>query len=281
MSGFHLVPFERGEPVEGDSQSQELLDRLTKRYITEMGDPVSRATFLRLGPGPLIQEIDSEDRDSARGFAQLLAFSALSSRSFFRHFGYWNADNFRLEEEHIGGLGAFVTVWTRMRHGYNLSMTAEGYYLVRKPDHVQLTWPVELDAGLLEALIKVAETDAWPRYWESIINFNLANTLTRPICLRAWNSFYCAVRSRGFWAANPEGPMCLPELSWSDSRPLVGSSPRIVRALRALISVVDRAGTRLCGSSGFAISMLCAETWHTAALTKSTPRRGCSKSICS
>jgi len=174
--GFQLVPYVRGEAPGSGDWTQDLFDRLMNRYLMENGDAVSKAAIVRIGDSGVLRELTQDERDQARTFVELATTSALSSRKFYRHQGYWNADNFRLEEEMVGPSGAMVGVWTRRRHGYHASLWSEGSYFVRRPDHVASGWAVDIDKDMLEALARSSHHAQWPAIWESAVNFNLANT---------------------------------------------------------------------------------------------------------
>jgi hypothetical protein len=97
---------------------------------------------------------------------------------------YCNRDNFRIVVQAFDDPHGGVAITTRRRDGSTTGYWPEENYHVLQPEHVALHSVVHIDEHLLKALLRAQEAKTWEHFWDSIINFNLANTDSSDITLQ-------------------------------------------------------------------------------------------------
>lgn len=177
VGGFSLVRYSRGNlPLGSGTEEQEMIDDVLKPYLEGPGQPIIQATLLRTNKRRLFEELNDEERADVFIFAELLSLSGLSQRTFFQQIGgYWNRDHFRLIGQKFDrSSGSCITI--RRRDGMTQQFWSEDEYVFHKPEHVLLDTLIKLDKPFLESLLKAQELSIWTDVYESILNYNLANT---------------------------------------------------------------------------------------------------------
>lgn len=172
---YRLIPYKRGKlPAGAGSETQKQIDKVTKPYVLAPGEPIVEATLLQIGNGGVVGDLSEAERESAFEFSELLAVSGLSCRDFFR-WDYWNKDNFRVV---IQGFTdhEFVSFKSRRKDGSSTQGWTIKSYQVLKPEHVDVNCSPNIDADLLNSLLKARTLPEWVDYWGAIVYYNLSNT---------------------------------------------------------------------------------------------------------
>lgn len=182
---FSLIPFKRGAKPGGiGTDLQKSLDEVTEAYIIPPNKPLSYATIVKLKPNDITTDLSEEQAASVFAFSELVAISGLSARSYFADStisGYWNRENFRIFIQKFTPESHGVAVVTRRRDGSRNTYYSGKTYSFQKPEHVESfsITKVKLDIPLLDSLLKAKDgliSETWSCFFESILNFNLANT---------------------------------------------------------------------------------------------------------
>jgi hypothetical protein len=182
---FSLIPFERGKKPGGPGTAlQKSLDKVTEPYIIPSNNPISYAAIVKFGPNEITTDISEEQAASVFAFSELVAISGLSARNYFAASsmsGYWNRENFRIFIQNFTPESHGVAVTTRRRDGSRSTYYSGKTYNFQKPEHVESSsiTKVKLDTPLLDSLLKAKDgliPETWSCFFESILNFNFANT---------------------------------------------------------------------------------------------------------
>ena len=177
IGDFELVPYQRKSmPAGSGTPLQNILDAITESYISHSERPIHQATLVQVGQEDIIRDLNDQERDAVFILSEILAICGLSCREFFCHFKYWNRDNFRIIVQSFVIPYEGPAIVTRRRDGSNTSFQPKENFRVQKPQHVPLYSQVQIDESLLKALFQAMESEIWGRFWEAIVNFNLANT---------------------------------------------------------------------------------------------------------
>lgn len=185
VGDFSLIPFERGTKPGGPGTAlQKSLDKVTEPYIIPPNNPISHATIVKFGPNEITTDLSEEQAASVFAFSELVAISGLSARKYFAASsmsGYWNRENFRIFIQNFRPESNGVAVTTRRRDGSRSTYYSGKTYNFQKPEHVESNSikKVKLDTPLLESLLEAKDgltPETWSCFFESILNFNFANT---------------------------------------------------------------------------------------------------------
>lgn len=139
------------------------------------GAPIGGATIIRFADLGWNSDLDDMRRADLFVFSELLAMSGIAAREYFNFSGYQNRDNFQLFIQQYGTGAAGVMITSRRRDGHGNQYWSAGRHAALKPDHVNLD-PNHIDEPLLNALVQSRRDEHWPRRFDAIVNFNLANT---------------------------------------------------------------------------------------------------------
>ena len=95
--------------------------------------------------------------------------------------GYWNRENFRIFIQNFTHESHGVAVTTRRRDGSRTIYYSGQTYFVQKPEQVESSsiTKVKLDTHLLNSLLNAKDgltPETWNCFFDSILNFNFANT---------------------------------------------------------------------------------------------------------
>jgi hypothetical protein len=173
---FRVVRYRRGEAPGANAEEQAAIDKLLAPYHDAHGDSVSRATILQhVGQASPTDAVDETYHLDLFVFADLLAFTGLSTRRFFSPFGYSNRDHYRLILQQFTEPGRGVLITTRRRDGSTDAFFTGDVYKLQRPNHVGHV-QLEADQDFLRALVAAMAHPDWPRVYQAIILFNEANT---------------------------------------------------------------------------------------------------------
>ncbi len=184
VGNYTLMPFERGtKPGGPGTDLQKNLDMVTEPYIIS-NRSISHATIIKFGKNEITADLSKEQAASVFAFSELVAFSGLSVRKYFTDSsisGYWNRENFRIIIQNFTPESRGVAVTTRRRDGSRSTYYSGKTYRFQKPEHVDSIsiTKVKLDTTLLDSLLKAKDgliPETWSCFFESILNFNFANT---------------------------------------------------------------------------------------------------------
>lgn len=175
VGDFVLSPFRRGcSPASAGSSTQQQIDAVLEPYRINADHSTSRATLLYHKNRTLLADLTEEQAHQQFVLAELIAFSALSSRDFFG-LTYTNRDSYRLVIQGFRDDSHGVLVTTRRRDGATHNMFSDGVYRELRPHHV-VSGKMVLDSELLTALLRTWDTPEWGSIFEAVACFNLANT---------------------------------------------------------------------------------------------------------
>lgn len=177
VDGFKFTTYElEGQQVNGEASLQHFLASVKEIFSANDGQQIKHVTILQLQMDNTVRDIGEREIVGARNLSELLAFSGLSCRDYFSD-NYWNYDNFQMilfpVRENT------ISISTRRRDGYNLDVFSKGKCQFQMPMHVKSHVGVQVDEQLLKGLLQVQkdkDKEFRERVWESIVNFNLANT---------------------------------------------------------------------------------------------------------
>jgi hypothetical protein len=177
VGNFSLVRYSRGEsPAGPGTEEQAIIDDVLNPYLEGPGEPITHATLLGSNKRGLFDELNDEERMEAFVFSELLSLAGIAHREYFSQLGqYCNRDHFRLIGQKFDRPGGSLFT-LRRRDGATRQFWPKGDYEVYKPEHVLLTTLAKLDEPLLESLLSAQGLPIWTDLYESILNFNLANT---------------------------------------------------------------------------------------------------------
>jgi len=178
FGGFELVPYWRGSlPMGEGTPEQQVLDRVLLPYRETLTRTVDRCTLLRSRESQLTDDLSDDEIADAFACAEVVAFAALSARTFFNPIGsYANRDQFRLTVQAFSEPGGGVLISDTRRDGRHGVYFAADSVLVARPTHVVDGRKPKLDVDLLNALFAQQELPRWADYREAIVWFNSANT---------------------------------------------------------------------------------------------------------
>ncbi|MBW7996182.1 MAG: hypothetical protein FVQ81_06360 [Candidatus Glassbacteria bacterium] len=179
---YRLIPYKRVTlPAGRDNEKQKILDSVLSHYYAILNKPINEATLVLLDGKELLEQLNQEDTDSIFVFAELFAFSNLSKRSFFGmpQFDYCNRDLFRVMITHFKDATGGYNLTQRRRDGTTSTLYSKDAFKVFKSKHIFKPMAIQFDSRLLESLTN-AQTNLAQNHWaciyESIVNFNFANT---------------------------------------------------------------------------------------------------------
>jgi hypothetical protein len=178
---YELTPFVRGqEPFGKETEEQKIVDRILRSYVHAPDGPISEATILKIDGNAFNVQLAKEEKEDLFRFNELLAFSAMSQRTYFDSSGYINRDSFILclqgfEHGRIG-----TSVMTRRKDWNTTTFLVDGGRF-SLPLHVPSNYKPRFDLELLIALLSVFEDERgcktpWSNYYNCIYSYNLSNT---------------------------------------------------------------------------------------------------------
>jgi hypothetical protein len=173
--GFEMLPYRRGEPFSGEPAITSTVASVLAPYWNRFDLPGKDSVILRRTGHGLLDDLDEGDMEDLYAFSEWLALSGLSARRYFGHDGYSNRDNFRLIVQRFSGEAGGAAVVSRRRDGTTTAFAPEKYYRVIRPEHVHGN-TVDVDVGLLRALLNRPEGGSTPDLYDASVTFNMANT---------------------------------------------------------------------------------------------------------
>ena len=175
---FGLVPFRRGAlPFESKNREhQKYVDSILAPYCLKPHDSIRGGTLLQISNEIIMPEISEEIVNSAFHFSELLAFSGLAKRKFFRYGDeYCNRSNFQLVIQSFVDDSGGAAITTVHRDHSSTSYYRDESYSVIKPYHIE-GMKVDFESEFLTKLVQLSKNKIYEEYFDSIVNFNLANT---------------------------------------------------------------------------------------------------------
>ncbi|MFC1628427.1 hypothetical protein ACFL3H_04880 [Gemmatimonadota bacterium] len=178
LSGFELVPYRtKSLPAGAGTEEQQTIDTIIGSYYETAQRKVTHATILRVGDHGLLDELNEEERVTSFTFSELLTIAGLSNREFFGiGLQYSNTDQYRLFIQSFSGPEKGLSLVSRRRDGTTQDYIPRDAFREVKPHHISSSIGNQVDHDFLEALIAFQNHDQFNRLYESIVQFNLANT---------------------------------------------------------------------------------------------------------
>jgi len=182
IGDFCLIPYERGKsPTSSKGSLQHTIDDILEPYVERNKVPIPKATLLKIKDKDLISDLAEEEVNGVFIFSEQLAIAGLSKRSFFISLPleYCNRDIFRVVIQRFKDPNSGVTRVHRRRDGNLTVFTTKEALIINKPEYLAHPYKLEWDTNLLEALIEAQRKyipDQWGSFFESVSNYNLANT---------------------------------------------------------------------------------------------------------
>ena len=175
FGNIRLLPYDSdGLPGDLPLATQLDLDEVLKAYSTFPDQPVAAATLIEVGDWRTGSDAEAH-LQALLDARELIALAALSNRRLFNgHFGYQNAEDYRLviQRYQPGDAGRFAYT-TRRRDGGTLNGWSNDSFAFHRPLHAG-GGNVDVDEPLLAAL---AALNPMPENWRNaILDFNAANT---------------------------------------------------------------------------------------------------------
>lgn len=182
FGSFDLIPYRRGEESGGgDNGLQGVLDSVLMPYVERGGSMIDACTLLRVRDKHILEDLTQDESNAIFSFSELLALSGLSKREYFGMtvFLYCNRDLFRITIQSFKDPGGGATRQTRRRDGFTTNYVTRDAFRIYRPDYLSSPFRVDIDSFLLNSLIKAQQdlaSEKWEAVFESITNFNAANT---------------------------------------------------------------------------------------------------------
>lgn len=154
------------------------IQNIIKVYEDKSNRQVKDASILFLKNTSIATDFDEEKIVELFIYREIVALAALSKRTYFAHWNYCSSDNLKLVVQRYQSPVTSPAVSTRRRDGDLLQGFSPGLFKERCPTHVSPITNLPLDNDLIVALLKVYEIgeEFWIDIYDSILNFNLANT---------------------------------------------------------------------------------------------------------
>jgi hypothetical protein len=160
---------------------QNDLNNIIGQFYTYEERKVNNCVILKIEGKELGVDFNEDERRRIFLFSELLTFSGLSARNFFMplYGGYSNKDVYQIiirrYEQSDGG----YSIQNRRRDGTTNTIVVDKATKIRRPQHIQSFFKIPIDFNLLSSMLNGSESiddKIWKGIYESIINFNLANT---------------------------------------------------------------------------------------------------------
>lgn len=176
---IEATSYQRGTlPGPTGSALQQTLDAVMEPYLAFGTHSIEHATLFKLVGNEITADLNDDQVDDIFYWLEIFSFAGLSRREYFLPGSarYWNRDNFTIIVQHFDDPTRGVAITIRRRDGGARHIVTRGAFYVKKPDHVSLNQPVTIDEQLLNSLVSASGNSNWPKYQESIVNYNIANT---------------------------------------------------------------------------------------------------------
>lgn len=171
-----LIPYRRGlAPGDTTTATQADVDGVLAAYAIRKDHPVERAALVEVGDWHTGQDADDETRERLFRVRELLTFTGLAGREFFRGRGYCSFDNFALYlQRFVPGDTQHFTFNTRRRDGGASITWGATDFAFLKPLHVDENARPNIDERFLFALLQADAAIQAP--FSAIVEFNRANS---------------------------------------------------------------------------------------------------------
>ena len=178
-TNFSLLPIELNTQAPQEiAGNWDDIKKIISVYQDKSNRQVKSASILFLKNTPITSDFDEEKITEIFVYREIVTISALSKRTYFEHWNYYSSDNLKLIVQRFQIPVSSPAVVTRRRDGNLTQGFSPGVFKERMPTHVSPADKVTLDNDFILALLKVYEAggDFWGDIYDSIQNFNLANT---------------------------------------------------------------------------------------------------------
>ena len=160
---------------------QSDLNNIIGQFYTHEEKKVNNCVILKIEGKELGIDFNEEERRKIFLFSELLTFSGLSARSFFIPLfgGYSNKDVYQIIVRRFQKSDGGYKVQNRRRDGTTNTIVLGKERKIRRPQHIQSFFKIPINYNLLSSLLngnEEIEDKTWKGIYESIINFNLANS---------------------------------------------------------------------------------------------------------
>lgn len=166
---------------DGSLKVQNDLNNIIGQFYTHEKRKVNNCVILKIAGKELGDDFNEDERRRIFLFSELLTFSGLSARNFFMplYGGYSNKDVYQIIIRKFEQSDGGYRVLNRRCDGTTNTIVADKATKIRRPQHIQSFFKIPIDFNLLSSLLNGSESiddKIWKGIYESIINFNLANT---------------------------------------------------------------------------------------------------------
>ncbi|MDE3022675.1 MAG: hypothetical protein KGI54_12595 [Pseudomonadota bacterium] len=179
-----FLPYQRNKlPGNLTHTNQNEIDEVFAAYADLTNKAINRAIILEFDDWHTGMDIPNENIDYLFQVKELIAFSALSKRNFFQQPNdYCNYDTYTLIIQKFSPDKIKTFSYTTRRRDGNTKhlWSSTNRFAFYQPEHVVGITDIKIDSNLLSVLLSLPE-DKKDRYYESIKEFNAANTDSRTI----------------------------------------------------------------------------------------------------
>lgn len=176
INDISLVPVQKSNLPE----HIRLCSRVLDHYVDVNDTPVEDSIIILMKDKPPFAELSQAEIENLHAFSEIITFAGLSKREYFVGNKYWNQTDFTFNVMHFVENFEVSVVNARRRDGAKTVIDIIPNKIKRP------LWTnnggftrIELDLALAQALLR-AQADLpeeqWQMYYDSISNFNLANT---------------------------------------------------------------------------------------------------------
>lgn len=173
---FRLVCFNRGRgPAEPKSEEQRILDAVLAPYKI-FTRSVEAATIVELDGRSPTTDLSDAERNDLFVLSQLVTVGGLAAREFCGHTRYCNSTDFAFMIQSFTERPNGTFFGIRRRDGtVGVRVTADAYQVIAPPQ-ISDGHALDLDAALIEALLRARGHACWGRLYGALAPFIRANT---------------------------------------------------------------------------------------------------------
>jgi hypothetical protein len=175
-----IIPFGRDEgAMNFDALITNQIKTILSSYKNIEGHPIERAALIKYGDKPILSDLTEEEIDITSEYLDLICFSGLANREFFRSGNYCNTDCFIRYIQNFNKDLDFIGITSRRREGRTMDGRDLSETVFSIPVHSSTIGEIEFAEPLLLSLInfrKDSTRKEWGQWQNAILCFNLANT---------------------------------------------------------------------------------------------------------
>ena len=180
---FTLERYERRKKPGNQKQiSQSQIDSIMSFYRNSPKEYLKSCLLVRPKVKDFGEELNDDEKLLLNSFTEILCFCYLSERKFFsQNVNYCCKEDFQLYSHGWSGdFDKMIVVTSRRRDGYSMNLIDNNYSIYLRPHHTNPSSELSVVPALVSSLMGLAcsenDKSKWNSLYESIINFNLANT---------------------------------------------------------------------------------------------------------